>query len=273
MSAWDIRLENLRLGYGDHVVLDDVNALFPGGEISVILGGSGGGKSTLLRHIVGLSHPMAGKIYVGGTDIFGLAPKEFRKLRRRMGVLFQDGALLGSLTLEENIGLVLREHTSLKASDIHDLVVHKLSLVGLEQFAGYYPNQLSGGMRKRAGLARALVTDPPILLCDEPTSGLDPINAAQMDALLLSMKKQYPEMTIVSVSHDLDSLKAIADYVLVVHNGTAAFAGTPDALQKTNDHYLRNFLDRKADEEAHSETGDLSLAPKVRAALDAWLAR
>ena len=273
-TAWDIQLENLRLGYGDTVVLNNVNAVLPGGKITVILGGSGGGKSTLLRHIIGLMRPMGGKILLGGRDIFSLSDKEFRRLRRRMGVLFQDGALLGSLTLAENVGLPLREHTNLTATDIRDLVLHKLSLVGLEKVPDYYPGQLSGGMRKRAGLARALVTDPPILFCDEPTSGLDPINAAQMDALLLSMKKQYPEMTIVVVSHDLASLHVIADHVLVLHNGGVAFNGSPETLAATADPYLRRFLDRQPEEEDMlNAPADVALAPKVRAALDAWLGR
>ena len=272
-AAWDIQLENLRLGYGDNVVLDNVNATLPGGRITVILGGSGGGKSTLLRHIIGLARPMHGRILLGGKDIFALSDKEFRKLRRRMGVLFQDGALLGSLSLAENVGLPLREHTSLTAKDIRDLVLHKLSLVGLEKFPDYHPGQLSGGMRKRAGLARALVPDPPILFCDEPTSGLDPINAAQMDALLLAMKKQYPDMTIVVVSHDLASLKTIADHVLVLHNGGVAFNGSPEDLAATDDPYLRRFLGREPEEDIHNAPADLALAPKVRAALDAWLGR
>ena len=272
-TAWDIQLENLRLGYGNTVVLDNINATLPGGRISVILGGSGGGKSTLLRHIIGLARPMSGKILLGGRDIFSLSDKEFRRLRRRMGVLFQDGALLGSLTLAENVGLPLREHTNLTAGDIRDLVLHKLSLVGLEKFPDYYPGQLSGGMRKRAGLARALITDPPILFCDEPTSGLDPINAAQMDTLLLSMKKQFPEMTIVVVSHDLASLHTIAEHVLVLYNGGVAFNGTPNKLAATNDPYLRRFLDRKPEEDIQTTPAHLTLAPEVRAALDAWLGR
>lgn len=272
-NAWDIQLENLRLGYGKTVVLDNVNACLPGGRISVILGGSGGGKSTLLRHIIGLARPMKGKILLGGRDIFSLSDKEFRRFRRRMGVLFQDGALLGSLTLAENVGLPLREHTLLTAADIRDLVLHKLALVGLEKFPDYYPGQLSGGMRKRAGLARALITDPPILFCDEPTSGLDPINAAQMDALLLNMKKQYPEMTIVVVSHDLASLKTIADHVLVLHNGGVAFNGPPDELETTSDDYLRRFLHRQPEEAFDNAPSPVALAPKVREALDAWLGR
>ena len=272
-AAWNIQLENLRLGYGETVVLDNCNACLPGGRITVILGGSGGGKSTLLKHIIGLSRPMSGRILLGGRDIFSLSDKDFRRLRRRMGVLFQDGALLGSLTLAENVGLPLREHTSLTAGDIRDLVLHKLCLVGLENFPDYHPGQLSGGMRKRAGLARALITDPPILFCDEPTSGLDPINAAQMDALLLSMKEQYPDMTIVVVSHDLASLKTIADHVLVLHKGGVAFNGPPEKLQATTDPYLRNFLDRKPEENIQCAPESLMLAPKVRTALDAWLGK
>jgi phospholipid/cholesterol/gamma-HCH transport system ATP-binding protein len=272
-NAWDIQLQNLRLGYGDHVVLDNVNATLPGGRITVILGGSGGGKSTLLRHIIGLARPMRGKILLGGEDIFALSDAEFRRMRRRMGVLFQDGALLGSLTLAENVGLPLREHTSLTAEDIRDLVMHKLALVGLEKFPEFYPGQLSGGMRKRAGLARALVTDPPILFCDEPTSGLDPINAAQMDMLLLAMKKQYPDMTIVVVSHDLASLHTIAEHVLMLHDDGALFSGSPDDLRASPDPYLRSFLNRKPEEDIQNAPADLTLAPKVRAALDAWLGR
>lgn len=272
-TAWDIQLQNLRLGYGDHVVLDNVNTTLPGGRITVILGGSGSGKSTLLHHIIGLSRPMSGKILLGGRDILSLSNTEFRRFRRRMGVLFQGGALLGSLTLADNVGLPLREHTSLTAGDIRDLVMHKLRLVGLEKFPDFYPAQLSGGMRKRAGLARALITDPPILFCDEPTSGLDPINAAQMDALLLAMKEQYPNMTTVVVSHDLASLHAIAEHVLMLYKGGIAFSGTPEELYNTDNSYLRSFLDRKPEEDIQTAPGDMTLAPKVRAALDAWLGR
>ena len=272
-QAWDIQLSELRLGYGERVVLDNINAVIPGGTITVILGGSGGGKSTLLRHIIGLNRPMSGKILLGGEDIFALSDREFRKLRRRMGVLFQDGALLGSLTIAQNVGLPLREHTSLAEADIRDLVLHKLSLVGMEHAADYYPAELSGGMRKRAGLARALITDPPILLCDEPTSGLDPINAAQMDALLLAMKAEYPGMTIVVVSHDLASLNIVADHVLMLRDGGVAFIGPLAALQASEDPYLRSFLDRKPEENLRRETPGLTVNPKVRSAIDAWLGR
>lgn len=249
VEAWDIQLEDLACGYPGLLVLDGINAHLPAGKISVILGGSGCGKSTLLRHVLGLNRPLRGRALVGGKDIFELKTQDFRRLRRRMGVLFQDGALLGSLTLGQNVGLPLSEHTALKPEEIEAVAREKLALVGLEDFAGYFPGQLSGGMRKRGGLARAIVMAPSILLCDEPTSGLDPINAAQMDDLLLRMKEAL-KVTIVVVSHDLDSLKRIADYVLVLHDGRAAYAGPLAPLLQTTDPYLRQFLDRSPGESA-----------------------
>lgn len=266
-QAWDIELRNLCLGYGEHVVLKDVSDIFPGGKISVILGGSGCGKSTLLRHILGLNRPFSGSILLGGQDLFALSSSEFRKIRRRMGVLFQDGALLGSLTLAENVALPIFEHTSLPRKIIDEVVRYNLSLVGLEDFGSYYPNQLSGGMRKRAGLARALVMNPPLLLCDEPTSGLDPINSAQMDELLLSFKERFSDMTIVVVSHDLASMRKIADHVLLLHNGQVAFAGTNEEIWQSDDPYVRNFLDRKAPVEATKNI----LSATAALALEKWI--
>lgn len=247
-KPWDIRLENLSVGYPGHVVLREVNAELPSGKISMILGGSGSGKSTLLRHILGLSLPLQGRILHGGRDIFTLGRREFRSLRRRMGVLFQDGALLGSLTLAQNLALPLKEHTRLGAVEIDAVVLQKLSLVGLERFGGYHPGQLSGGMRKRAGLARAMVMDPPLLLCDEPTSGLDPINAALMDALLQRLNRQFG-VTVLVVSHDLQSLAGIADYVLVLNEGRSVFTGSREELFASEDPYVRRFLDRRPTEE------------------------
>ncbi len=274
-KVWNIQLQNLTIGYGDNIVLDNINATLPGGKISVILGGSGCGKSTLLRHLVGLKRPISGKVILGRHDLFSLKNSQFRRIRRRMGILFQDGALLGSLTLGENVALPLREHTALSPAAIREVVSHKLSQVGLADFYDYYPNALSGGMRKRAGLARALVTDPPILLCDEPTSGLDPINSAQMDRLLLEMKERQPDMTIVVVSHDLQSLNAIADHVLVLDSKKAAFNGSLAELKASSDSFLRQFLDRKAGERdaktdiEHAVGAETRLA--VQKALDEWI--
>lgn len=269
MRTWDITFRNLSVGYGSTPVLTDVNATLPGGKVSLILGGSGSGKSTLLRHIVGLSRPIAGEILVGGENLFDLSGRERRRLRRRMGVLFQDGALLGALTLGENVALPLSQHLRLPKKLFAEAAERVLAMVGLSGFSGYYPNQLSGGMRKRAGLARAIIAEPGILLCDEPTSGLDPITAARMDELLLAMHRQYEDMTIAVVSHDLASLRRIADYVLVLRDGRAIFAGTLAELESSDDEYIRNFLKRQPPvEKAGMET---PLNPRVAAALEKWL--
>lgn len=269
MSAWDIQFENLTLGYGKTVVLHNLNATLPAGKITVILGGSGGGKSTILRHIAGLQKPISGRLLIAGQDLFGLDSAEFRHLRRRMGVLFQDGALLGALTLAENVALPLSQHLYLPRKLLHEAALRVLGMVGLENYLSYYPNQLSGGMRKRAGLARAIIAEPRLLLCDEPTSGLDPITAARMDELLLSLHRQFSEMTLIVVSHDLESLKRIADYALVLKDGAIAFAGAAGELLKSGDAYLRQFLNR--------DPGEINVDlqkppnPQVQAALDKWL--
>ena len=238
--------------------------------MSVILGGSGCGKSTLLRHIIGLSRPLSGHVLVGGRDLFALGRADFRRIRRHMGVLFQDGALLGALTLVQNVTLPLSEHLRLPPATVREAGLRVLRMVGLDDFADFYPNQLSGGMRKRAGLARAIVAEPRVLLCDEPTSGLDPITAARMDDLLLAMREQYAGMSVVVVSHDLASLRAIADHVLVLADGKALFSGTLAELEASDDPYLRQFLHR----EAGDERRDLHqpIDPAVSKALDNWLA-
>ena len=271
-EIWDIKLENLRAGYQGNEVLHNISSSFSSGEITVVLGESGCGKSTLLRHIIGLAKPMGGRILYGGNDFFALSPAHFRRIRRRFGVLFQDGALLGSLTLAENVGLPLAEHTNLSIKIIREAALRALTLVGLEQFADYYPNELSGGMKKRGGLARAIVTEPPILFCDEPTSGLDPINAAQMDRLLLDMKKRSPDMTVVVVTHDLSSVNRIADKVILIKDGIVGFDGTVNQLEFSNDPYLRRFMDRVPTMD--SALRDVpTLSERVRKAVDEWLKR
>jgi len=253
----DIRLEGLTVGYGERAVVSGINAVLPGGKISVILGGSGCGKSTVLKHILRLHPALAGRIVIDGHDLAALDRRGMHCLRQRMGVLFQDGALLGSLTLGDNVALPLREHTRLSEKDVRERVLAKLALVGLDEFYDYYPNELSGGMRKRAGLARAMVMDPPLLFCDEPTSGLDPVTAAELDQLLLELKKSF-DMTLVVVSHDLDSMRTIADHVLVLGSGRVLFEGPIAELDATQDEYLRRFLDREA---ASRTTPRLTMPP------------
>lgn len=269
-TAWDIRLENLYLGYENKAILHNINTVIPGGKITFILGESGCGKSTLLRHLIGLAKPISGKILYGGQDLFSLPTKQFRSIRRRFGVLFQDGALLGALTLAENVGLPLSENTNLSSTIIRETVIRTLSLVGLEKFADFFPNELSGGMKKRGGLARAIVTEPPILFCDEPTSGLDPINSAQMDQLLIDMKTQYPEMTLLVVSHDLASVSRIAEHILFIKDGAIVFSGSYPELKNSKDPYLQRFINRNPEKESiRVEASPVN--PAVRVALNAWL--
>jgi phospholipid/cholesterol/gamma-HCH transport system ATP-binding protein len=209
---------------------------------------------------------------IGGQDLFALPPREFRRLRRHMGMLFQDGALLGALTLAQNVALPLVEHTRLPAGTVAAAALRCLSLVGLQDFGEYFPAQLSGGMRKRAGLARAMITEPRILLCDEPTSGLDPITAARMDELLLDMQAHYPGMSLIVVSHDLASLARIADYVLVLHEGRAVFRGSYADLSAADNAYLQSFLHRQSQQDGHGRPeGAGRPDPELRSALKKWL--
>ena len=249
LESPDIALTDISVGYGDRVVLSGVTTTLPGGKVSVILGGSGCGKSTLLRNIIGLVPIKTGRIVLGGRDLEQQSPEERLDTRRRMGVLFQDGALLGSLRLGENIALPLREHTELTNSLIEEIVHMKLKLVGLAEFMEYFPSELSGGMRKRAGLARAMAMDPAVLLCDEPTSGLDPITAADMDQLILELRATF-DMTIVVVTHDLQSLYAIADHVVVLSAGRMLFEGPLAGLAASDDPFIRQFLARQPNRES-----------------------
>ncbi|WP_320171537.1 ATP-binding cassette domain-containing protein [Maridesulfovibrio sp.] len=246
--AQDIILQDLTLGYPGKILMENLNAVLPAGEISVILGGSGCGKSTLLRHILGLNKPVSGEIFLGETNLTALKDEEeYKRIRARMGVLFQDGAMLGSLTLGENVALPLQEHTELPDPIIEEVVLMKLRMVGLGDFVHYFPSQLSGGMRKRAGLARAMVMDPTTLLCDEPSSGLDPITAADLDQLILKLKETF-HVTIVVVSHDLDSLFNIADHVVVLHRGSCLYQGDLEGLRNSSNPYLIDFLERRPTE-------------------------
>jgi len=267
--SWNISIRNLSGGYASEKILQDISADFPSGKITTILGESGCGKTTLLRMLLGLNTPSQGKIFIGETDILSLNDRQFRKMRRKIGVLFQDGALISSLSVAENTALPLLEHTRLSPKLLRETAIRTLALVGLEKYADFYPAELSGGMKKRAGLARAIVTEPPILFCDEPTSGLDPITAAQMDQLLIDMKNCYPGMTIIVVTHDLGSVDHIAENIIVLRKGKLHFSGTKQQFSMSEDDYLKRFTNRCYEESRRMTAPPLDSS--VRTALADWL--
>lgn len=208
----EIRVEGLTMAYGDHIVMRGLDFEIKAGEIKVIMGASGCGKSTLLKHLIGLEQAQVGSIYYGGERFSPEAPN-YDQIRRSFGVLFQSGALWSSMTLSENVALPLEEYTNLNTKEISDLVRFKLSLVGLNGVGHRYPHELSGGMRKRAGLARAIALDPQVLFFDEPSAGLDPISSRRLDDLILQVRDVLGT-TVVVVTHELASIFAIADRAL-----------------------------------------------------------
>ncbi len=242
-----IQIRDLRTCYGEHEILKGINLDLYANETFVILGRSGCGKSTLLRHLVGLEKPTAGRILIKGVDMAAATEQERDQVLRKVGMLFQGAALFNSMTVGENVGLALQEHTPLEASTIKIMTRLKLDLVGLAGYEEYMPAQLSGGMKKRAALARALAMDPDILLCDEPSAGLDPIVAAGIDHLILKLHKAF-RMTIVVVTHELASVFLIADRVALLHEGRVIFSGTCDDLRKEKHPYVQQFLERRPDE-------------------------
>jgi phospholipid/cholesterol/gamma-HCH transport system ATP-binding protein len=237
--------------YGDREIIKNVSFGIPKGLTTVILGGSGCGKSTLLKHLIGLLKPTSGRILINGKDTTGLGEEELDEVRKRMGVLFQGAALLNSMTISDNVALPIREHTKLEESTIQIMVRMKLDLVGLSGFESFYPSQLSGGMKKRAGLARALAMDPELLFFDEPSAGLDPVTAAGLDELILKLRNVF-KMTIIVVTHELPSVFTIADYVIMLDMGNMIFSGTLDELKASDNPRIRMFLERKPEKEAYS---------------------
>lgn len=237
--------------YEEREILKDIFFSIEKGRITVILGGSGCGKSTLLKHLIGLLKPTRGNILINGKDIVVMKENELDGVRKRMGILFQGAALLNSMTLSDNVALPLREHTSLNESTIQIMVRMKLDLVGLSGFENFYPSQLSGGMKKRAGIARAMALDPEFLFFDEPSAGLDPVTAAGLDKLILKLRNVF-RMTIVAVTHELASVFAIADYVIMLDLGEMIFSGTLDELRASENPRVRMFLERRPETETYS---------------------
>jgi len=238
-----IRVVDLVSHYGERRVLNRVSLEVQAGETVVIVGGSGAGKSTLLRHIIRLERPTSGHVYIKNYDVCHIPEEQFNLLRRKIGMLFQSAALFNSLTVEENVALPLRELTQLEESTIHIMTRIKLDLVGLSGVQHYMPAELSGGMKKRAGLARALAMDPEILLFDEPSAGLDPITAAGIDSLILKLKLAF-KMTIVVVTHEMASAFTIADRITVMHEGEVIAAGAPEEIRNSSHARVQQFLHR-----------------------------
>lgn len=251
-------MRNLRVKYGDREILHGVSFEVPAGETMVILGGSGSGKSTLLRTLVGLERASSGEIWIQGKEFANISEEERDELRKQMGMSFQGGALFGSMTVGENVALPLQEHTDLDPSTIEIMVRLKLDQVGLSGFENYMPAQLSGGMKKRAAIARALSMDPQVLFFDEPSAGLDPIIAAGIDELILKLKKAF-KMTIVVVTHELASAFLIADRMIVLDKGVIVADATVDEMKSSTQPRVRQFLDRVPEPEVGAEIDYLQM--------------
>jgi phospholipid/cholesterol/gamma-HCH transport system ATP-binding protein len=258
-----LSLRDLRVSYGEREILHGVSFDVHKGETLVILGGSGSGKSTLLRSLVGLEKPSAGEIWIKGQNIASIPGKELDEIRRKMGMSFQGGALFGSMSVGDNVALPLREHTKLENSTIEIMVRLKLEQVGLTGFEDYMPSQLSGGMKKRAAVARALSMDPEILFFDEPSAGLDPIIAAGIDELILELKKAF-RMTIIVVTHELASAFLIADRMVLINKGEIVALGTVDELRSSTHPRVRQFLDRVAEPAVSEELDYLQMLTEER---------
>jgi phospholipid/cholesterol/gamma-HCH transport system ATP-binding protein len=253
-----ISVRNLRVQYGTREILHGVNFEVPSGQTLVIMGGSGCGKSTLLRTLVGLERPSSGEIWIHGKNFAVMGNEERDELRKKMGMSFQSGALFGSMTVGENVALPLHEHTQLDDSTIDIMVRLKLDQVGLSGFENYMPAQLSGGMKKRAAIARALAMDPEILFFDEPSAGLDPIIAAGLDDLILKLKKAF-RITILVVTHELASAFLIADRMILLDKGYVVANGTPEELRANTNPRVRQFLDRVPEPEVAAEIDYLQM--------------
>lgn len=244
-----IKVRDLVAGYGDNIILNGISFEVYEGEIFVVLGGSGCGKSTLLKHLIGLVSPISGEILIDGEDISRCDDKTYQEVIKKFGVLYQSGALLGSMTVAENVALPIMEHTDLPKNFIDTLVRIKLNLVHLDGYENYLPAELSGGMKKRAGLARAMALNPRILFFDEPSAGLDPITSAELDNLILHINRSF-KTTIVIVTHELESIFTVAHRVIMLDKRTKGIIaeGDPKYLKEhSKNPFVIQFFNRMAE--------------------------
>jgi len=243
-----IQINNLTAKYSDDVILDNITFNVYQNEIFVVLGGSGCGKSTLLRHTIGLETPYAGNVTIDGADLINCSETEFKRTLRKIGVLFQGSALFGSMTVSENVALPIQEYSNLKNDLIDKIVNLKLGLVGLEGYGDHLPSEISGGMKKRAGLARALALNPKILFLDEPSAGLDPITSKEIDELILDINKNLGT-TIVIVTHELESIFTVAQRVIMLDKtkkGIIAEGKPADLKKHSTNQTVKDFFNRKS---------------------------
>jgi len=236
-----IRLINLNKSFKSQQVLKDLNLTIPSGKTTVIVGRSGGGKSVLLKHIIGLIRPDSGEIWIEDEELNRLRERDLYRIRKRFGMLFQEGALFDSMTVGENVAFPLREHHRMTHSDVTKVVAEKLALVGLSGIEEKMPSELSGGMRKRVALARAIALDPDILLFDEPTTGLDPIMTASIDHLIIETQQRF-QMTCVVISHDIQSVFRIAHNMAMLYEGKIIEEGTPEVFRQSTNRLVQDFL-------------------------------
>jgi phospholipid/cholesterol/gamma-HCH transport system ATP-binding protein len=275
----EIRVEGLTKRFGSQTIWNEVTLTLPAGEISVMLGPSGTGKSVFLKTLVGLLKPDAGAIWINGSDLTSLREHDLYEVRKLFGVLFQDGALFGSMSLYDNIAFPLREHTRKNETEIRRIVAEKIELVGLQGAEGKLPGEISGGMRKRAGLARALVLDPEIILFDEPDSGLDPVRTAYLNQLIVDLNAQI-EATFLIVTHDINTARTVPDNIGLLYHRHLAMFGPREMLLSSQEPVVRQFLnaqrvgpigmseEKDADELAAESGQELPPLPPITLQLD-----